>query len=155
MRPLILLIVTLLISPFTPAPVSAQSSGVTPPRTKCNIRIDDPHLSQYLIRNEGILATKVNARSICDKAMTDLVFTVELFKVGFLRNYRVDEKEVVVRGLIPANKVIWNRETHSECKNRRKSKYFAKAHAQAMIDGVRVKTLPVLTARTVTLDCGS
>ena len=45
---------------------------VTLPATKCNIRVDDPHISKYILRARGYLAVKVNARSICDKAMRNL-----------------------------------------------------------------------------------
>ena len=83
---------------------------VTPPATKCNIRIDDPHISKYLLRTRGVLAVKVNARSTCDKAMRNLVLKVEIYKVGLFRDYQVDSAEIRIPGLIYANKVIKNEE---------------------------------------------
>lgn len=47
---------------------------VTPPETKCNIRVDDPHISKYIQRTRGDLAVKVNARSTCDTSMRNLKF---------------------------------------------------------------------------------
>lgn len=79
---------------------------VTPPATKCNIRVDDPHISKYILHTRGYLAVKVNARSTCDKAMRNLQLNVEIYKVGLFRDYRVGKEKVQIPGLIYAKKVI-------------------------------------------------
>lgn len=58
---------------------------------------------------------KVNARSKCDKSMRDLKLTVEIYKVGLFRDYKVDEAKVRISGLIYANRVIKNEEANAEC----------------------------------------
>jgi len=128
---------------------------VTPPATKCNIRIDDPHISKYLLRTRGVLAVKVNARSTCDKSMRDLKLTVEIYKVGLFRDYGVAEAEVRIQGLIYANKVIKNEEANTECLSQKPTKYYGIAFASAVIDGQLRKTLKVTSAKTISLKCGT
>lgn len=128
---------------------------VTPPATKCNIRVDDPHISKYLLRTRGVLAVKVNARSKCDKSMRDLKLTVEIYKVGLFRDYKVDEAEVRISGLIYANKVIKNEEANAESLSQKLSKYYGIAFASAVIDGQPRKTLKVTSAKTISLKCGT
>jgi hypothetical protein len=89
---LIILPITFVFANTFSIPTNA-SAVVTPPLTKCNIKVDDPHISENLLRTRGILAVKVNARSKCNKPMRDLVLTVEIYKIGFFRDQKVaDEK---------------------------------------------------------------
>jgi hypothetical protein len=87
--------------------------------------------------------------------MTNLVLTVEIHKVGFLRNYKVATEEIRVRGPIFPNTVIKNQKTYVECKNSKSSRYYGEAYASALIKGERVKTLHVLTEKTITVNCGN
>ena len=128
---------------------------VTPPATKCNIRVDDPHISKYILRTRGYLAVKVNARSTCDKAMRNLELNVEIYKVGLLRDYQVGKEKVQIPGLIYANKVIKNEKANTECVNQKTSKYYGIAYASAIIDGELRNTLKVTSAKTITLKCGT
>jgi len=128
---------------------------VTPPATKCNIRVDDPHISKYILHTRGYLAVKVNARSTCDKAMRNLELNVEIHKVGLFRDYQVGKGEVQIQGLIYANKVIKNEKANTECVNQESSRYYGIAYASAIIDGQLRKTLKVTSAKTITLKCGT
>ena len=128
---------------------------VTPPATKCNIRVDDPHISKYILRTRGYLAVKVNARSTCDKAMRNLELTVEIYKVGLLRDYQVGKEKVQIPGLIYANKVIKNEITYTKCHFQKTTKYYGIAYASAVIDGQLRKTLKVTSAKTISLECGT
>jgi hypothetical protein len=128
---------------------------VTPPATKCNIRVDDPHISKYILRTRGYFAVKVNARSICDKAMRNLELNVEIYKIGLFRDYQVGKGKVQIQGLIYANKVIKNEKANTECVNQKSSRYYGIAYARAIIDGELRKTLKVTSAKTITLKCGT
>jgi hypothetical protein len=134
---------------------SATAVGTTPPMTQCNIAIDDPHISESLIRTRGISAVKVNARSKCNKSMNNLVFTVEIYKIGFLRDYRVAWGELKVTGVIRPNTVVRNKKTFVECKNSRESRFYGIAYATALVDGKRRRTLHVITENTLPLPCGT
>ncbi len=135
--------------------VERPSFGVTPPKTRCNIRVDDPHISKSLLLKEGIKAVKVNARSKCDRPMYDLVLTVKIYKVGFYRDYLLRQKDRRAIGIVYPNKIIKNNDTYVLCKDDRKSSYYGKAFATALVDGKRVRTLEVITEKTVPLNCGT
>ncbi len=131
------------------------SSEATPPLTKCNIKLDNPHYSKSVEIRKGFKAIKVNARSRCNRQMTNLVLTVEIHKVGFLRDYKVATEEIRVKGPIFPNTVIKNQKTYVECKSSKSSRYYGEAYASALIKGERVKTLHVLTEKTITVNCGN
>lgn len=131
------------------------SAVVTPPLTKCNIRVDDPHISENLLRTQGILAVKVNARSKCNKPMRDLVLTVEIYKIGFFRDHRVMKNAVTFNGLVYANRIVKNQETYAKCENSTPSRYYGIAYATAFIEGQIVKTFHVITEKTISLKCGN
>ena len=130
-------------------------SEATPPLTKCNIKLDNPHYSKSVEIRKGFKAIKVNARSRCNRQMTNLVLTVEIHKVGFLRDYKVATEEIRVKGPIFPSTVIKNQKTYVECKNSKSSRYYGEAYASAVIKGESVKTLHVLTEKTITVNCGN
>lgn len=133
---------------------SAQAV-VTPPLTRCNIEIDDPHISENLLRTRNLRAVKVNARSKCNKPMQELVLTVEIYKVGLIRDYQVAKEELSVMGNIYSNRVVKNQKTYAKREDRRESKYFGIAYASAIIDRKPTKTLKVLSESTKLLKCGN
>lgn len=134
---------------------SQAVSNATPPKTKCNIRVDDPHLSKSLNFGRGIIAIKVNARSRCNKTMSNLVLTVVIHKTGFLFDHVVAREEVKISGPIYPNTLIKNQKTYVECKNSKKSSYYGEAFATATIKGLNVKTLHVISERTIRFKCGN
>lgn len=134
---------------------STPISTATPPLTKCNIKLDNPHYSKSVEVRKGFRAIKVNARSRCNRQMTNLILTVEIHKIGFLRDYTVAREEVKDVGPIFPNTVIKNQKTYVECKNTKTSRYYGEAYATAYIKGERVKTLHVLTEKTITVNCGN
>ena len=150
----IILSITFIFANTLSVPTNA-SAVVTPPLTKCNIKVNDPHISKNLFRTRGVLAVKVNARSKCNKPMRDLVLTVEIYKIGFFRDQKVADEKKTEPGLIFANKVIKNEKTYFKCKNTKLSKYYGIAFATATMDGKIVKTFHVITEKTIALKCGN
>lgn len=145
----------ILILYLATTPKISSASNVTPPLTKCFIRVDNPHLSDSIKRKRGFDAVKVNAISICDKELLSLKITVEIYKKGFLRNYKVVSKTLLINSYIPANKTIEHKGTWERCKNERASKYYGTAYAVAVIQGKNMRTLPVTTQKTISLPCGT
>jgi hypothetical protein len=141
----------MLINLLTSSPFSAA----TPPLTKCNIKLDNPHFSKSVEIRKGFKAIKVNARSRCNRQMTNLILTVEIHKIGFLRDYTVAQEEVKALGPIFPNAIIKNQKTYAECKNTKTSRYYGVAYATAYIKSERVRTLYVLTEKTITVNCGN
>ncbi len=140
---------------FNLLPFQKSLAAVTPPLTNCYIRIDNPHISKYILRTQGILAVKVNARSKCNQPMRDLILTVEIHKTGLLRDYRLNRTRFKVVGRIFANQVIKNEDTYVKCINQKPSSYYGVAYASAVIDGKLKKTLKVTSAKNVRLACGN
>ncbi len=87
--------------------------------------------------------------------MRDLKFIVEIYKVGLLRDTKVDDNVVAIQGLIYPNQIIKNESANSLCLSQKPTKYYGVAYAIATIDGELRRTLKVLSARTMTLNCGS
>ncbi len=146
---------TVFILTLSPQFSDSAQAVATPPLTRCNIEIDNPHISENLLRTRNLRAVKVNARSKCNKPMRDLVLTVEIYKVGLIRDYQVAKEELSVMGNIYSNRIVKNQKTYEKCEDRRESKYFGIAYASAIIDGKPTKTLKVLSESTKLLKCGN
>lgn len=136
-------------------PISGSSSLADAPRTKCNIRIDDPHISKSILRRYGYDAVKINARSKCNVPMTNLRLTVTIFKTGFLRNHEVRTFTFSKNELIPADVIIKNSDTWQKCITSRPTRYFGAATATALINGKLVRTPKAVTEKSVVLPCGT
>ena len=57
--------------------------------------------------------------------------------------------------LTMTNTIIKNQKTYVACKNTKTSRYYGEAYATAYIKGERVKTLHVLSEKTITVNCGN
>jgi hypothetical protein len=134
---------------------TSHASKVTPPLTKCFIRVDNPHLSDSIKKQKGFEAVKVNATSKCDKQIRNLRLTVVIYKKGFFRNHEVVVGTLKIPELIPAFQKIENKGTWERCKNRKPSRYFGVAYAEAIINGKYMQTLRVRTDKVIALPCGT
>jgi hypothetical protein len=133
----------------------SYANAVTPPLTKCFIRVDNPHLSNSIKKLKGFDAVKVKATSTCDQQIRNLKITVEIYKKGFLRNYEVVKGSYEMAELIPANQKVENKGTWERCKNRKRTRYFGVAYAEAIINGKYMSTNRVWTDKIVLLACGT
>lgn len=125
------------------------------PKTQCNIRVDNVHLSKSIRVKKGFDAVKVSARSKCNVNMSNLSLTVELRKVGLFRNHLLRVRTLEVRKVIPANFSITNKSTWFKCKNHQSSRYFGVAYAKALISEKTVFTPRVYSERITILPCGT
>ena len=148
----ITLAITLISTTSVP---TAIASKVTPPLTKCFIRVDNPHLSDSIKRQKGFEAVKVNATSKCDKQIRSLSLTVIIYKKGFLRNHEVVAGTLKISELIPAFQKIENKGTWEKCKSRKTSQYFGVAYAEAIVNGKYMQTYRVRTDKVIALPCGT
>ena len=134
---------------------TALASKVTPPLTKCFIRVDNPHLSDSIKRQKGFEAVKVNATSECDKQIRNLSLTVVIYRKGFFRDHKVVIGTLKIPELIPALQKIENKGTWERCKNRKSSRYFGVAYAEAIVNGKYMQTLSARTDKVIALPCGT
>jgi len=134
---------------------SEANAFVTPPITQCNIEIGDAHISKSLLRNRWLIAVKVNANSKCIKPIRNLVLTIEIYKVGLLYDHRVAVKQVRVTGVVYSNRVVKNQKTYVKCRSNKWTKYYGIAHAQALVNGISMKTLLVRSENIERFQCGN
>lgn len=143
---------SIVILEVSTAPVA--DAVITPPITKCHIEIDNPHFSNYIYRTKGIRAVKVNARSICNQPMRNLVLRVEIHKVGILRDFLL-ASENVSSSYVVQNRGFKNERTYVECLSHKSSKYYGVAFAEADIGGRHLRTLHVTSEKTTKINCGN
>lgn len=136
-------------------PLNATSGTITPPKTNCYIKIDDPHFSEYLRRNKMLAAVKINASSKCGKPIRNLTLWVEIYKTGKYFDHQVAKNEFTKFGNIRPNQVIKNRKTYVKCLNSIETSYYGVAYAEAIIDGKVRSTPHVYSAETFTFNCGT
>jgi hypothetical protein len=134
---------------------TSSATRVTPPVTKCYLRVDNPHLSDSIKKQKGFEAVKVNAVSACNKDIFYLQITVEIRKKGFLLDHEVAKRSIEFKGFIPAKKRIAHKGTWRKCDDKKASEYYGVAYAVAIIEGQRMQTLPVRTAKNISLPCGT
>ena len=146
---LVFILTVILISNSLPALAEKQ------PKTQCNIRVDNVHLSKSIRAKKGFDAVKVSARSKCNVNMSNLLLTVELRKVGLFRNHLLRVRTLEVSKVIPANFSITNKSTWFKCKNSQSSRYFGVAYAKALISEKIVFTHRVYSERITILECGT
>lgn len=134
---------------------SFPAAAEVKPKTKCNIKVDDPHISKSKKRYQGFRAVKVNARSKCNVDMSNLRFTVEIYKKGLIKDHIVKIEDVVVRGLVPGNVVVRNQDTWEKCISSRRTTYYGIAYATAIIARKSVSTPHARSLKSVSLNCGT
>ena len=144
-------IITQLIVSVTPA----LATVATPPLTKCHIQIHDVHISKYILRTQGKGAVKVNADSKCDKFIHDLRLTVEIYKIGRFTHYFITRHTTEVNGFIPANSLVENQSTYEYCTNKKVSRYYGIAYAEAYIKGHQFKTPRTISEHIFPIKCGT
>ena len=146
---LVFILTVILISNSLPALAENR------PKTQCNIRVDNVHLSKSIRAKKGFNAVKVSARSKCNVNMSNLSLTVELRKVGLLRNHLLRVRTLEVRKVIPVNFSITNKSTWFKCKNNQSSRYSGVAYAKALTSEKTVFTPRVYSERITILPCGT
>ena len=146
---LVFILTVILISNSLPALAENR------PKTQCNIRVDNVHLSKSIRAKKGFDEVKVSARSKCNVNMSNLSLTVELRKVGLFRNHLLRVRTLEVSKVIPPNFSITAKSTWFKCKNNQSSRYFGVAYAKALISEKTVFTPRVYSERITTLPCGT
>lgn len=100
----------------------------------CRVSVGHPHISKFIVRNNGFLAVKVNAYSKCNRPHSRVTLTVELWKEELVFKKRIRMTVARHSGEIPAGEKFRNLGTFVRCNSDSKTLYFAKAYAKAWID---------------------
>lgn len=124
-------------------------------KAPCRIEVDDAHISKTVLRSEGRLAVKVNARSICDAPQQGVRLTVEIYALT-----RGKPRLLSTRSTNPLSKSssgfkVTNKETVHYCTSNKRTSYFGVAFATAQVMGETVYAKRTRSPRIIKLDCGA
>ena len=134
---------------------NAADSPEPGPKTKCFIEIGDPHLSTYLNERRGLRAVKADAESRCVFFQKNVILTVTIFKTGRFSDHFVKETRTDPSNPKSSGFAVKNWQTSRECKNEKKTVYFAIASSQAVINGKLLSTVKARSKNSEPLKCGT
>ena len=138
-----------------PIPSHAATAGPNAPRASCRIEIDNAHLSTHFKEAMGVKAVKVSARSICNVTQSNIKLTVQIYKVGFFRDYLISEKSTDPLRPTSYGTRVRNQETFRSCTSNRKSSFYGIAFSEAIIAGQKSAAPPTQSPKIVSLLCGT
>lgn len=125
------------------------------PKAPCRVDVYNPHISPYFIKTKETWVLKVNAQSVCDKPMKNLVIVIELYKTGHPFDHLLSPSVSKTYSNVPAGKIIRFEETVIPCKNFKSTQYFAVAYSQAVINGETWGASPVKSQIPAPIACGT
>jgi hypothetical protein len=153
-RSTLLLTFFLLSNHFT-AVSSAAEPPEPGPKTKCFIKISDPHISRYLLERRGIRAVKVDAESRCNYFQQNVRLKVRIYKKSRFSSDLVGEFEIDPLNPRSSGFTVRNWQAYEVCKNRKPTIYFGTAVSQAEINGKILTTPAARSANSKPLKCGT
>jgi hypothetical protein len=153
-RSALLLTFFLLSNHFT-AVSSAAEPPEPGPKTKCFIKIGDPHISRYLLERRGIRAVKVDAESRCNYFQQNVRLKVRIYKKSRFSSDLVGEFEIDPLNPRSSGFTVRNWQAYEVCKNRKPTIYFGTAVSQAEINGKILTTPAARSANSKPLKCGT
>jgi hypothetical protein len=153
-RSTLLLTFFLLSNHFT-AVSSAAEPPEPGPKTKCFIKIGDPHISRYLLERRGIRAVKVDAESRCNYFQQNVRLKVRIYKKSRFSSDLVGEFEIDPLNPRSSGFTVRNWQAYEVCKNRKPTIYFGTAVSQAEINGKILTTPAARSANSKHLKCGT
>lgn len=143
------------ISSLFSTPSNAATSHPKALKAACRIEIGNAHLSTHLREAKGFIAVKVNAVSICNIPQIHVKLTVQIYKVGFFRDYLVSEKFTNPLLATSSGMRVENLQTFRRCASAKKSAFYGIAFAEALIAGQKSAALPARSPKNIPLDCGT
>ena len=151
------LFIAFLIAIYSVFPPPSQAATVRPkaPKASCRIEIGNAHLSTHLREAKGFIAVKVNAVSICNIPQIHVKLTVQIYKVGFFRDYLISEKFTNPFLATSSGMRVKNLQTFRGCTSAKKSSFYGIAFAEALIAGQKSTAPPARSLKIVPLDCGT
>ena len=108
------------------------------------------HISTFLLRKHRIRAVKVNAQIKCRRVSMDLSLQVTLWKTGLIFPHQVTKTTTT----LGKGNLLKNQRTWEECKNLRRTTYYATASGVIWFQGVKY-TAALQTPKKVPLACGT
>lgn len=125
------------------------------PSASCRIEIGNAHVSTHFKKVMGIKTVKVNAESICNVTQSNVRLTVQIYKVGFFRDYLISERSTDPLRPTSYGTRVKNQETFRRCTSNRKSSFYGIAFSEAIIAGQKSAAPLVRSPKIVSLQCGT
>lgn len=154
--PIIFFAVTLtILFLLSSMPSYAATIHAKTPRASCRIEIGNAHVSTHIKEVMGIKAVKVNAESICNVTQSNVRLTVQIYKVGYFRDYLISERSTNPLRPTSYGTRVKNQETFRRCTSNRKSSFYGIAFSEAIIAGQKSAAPPTRSPKIVSLQCGT
>jgi hypothetical protein len=118
--------------------VSHGSQAAEPskkPKPPCRIQISHAHISDWILKNKGFRAVKVDAFSRCNIPQSRVTLTVEIWKKGAFGKIEVARSVVKSPGVTYPGRDVENFRTWRRCKSLKVTEYYGVAYAKAFIQG--------------------
>jgi hypothetical protein len=151
-------VVLALVLSSTLSPKSNSASPTTLPRTSkatCRIEVDDAHISTSILKNRGIRAVKVNAKSICNVRQERVTLTLEIYKVGKFSNYLMHRTQTNPDSPKSSGLIIRIQDSKVLCINSKSSSYFGIVFSKAFIQGKWQIAGNTRSTNITKLNCGT
>ena len=134
---------------------SSAIAAVQEKKAPCRLEVDNAHISSNILKKEEKFTVKVTFRSICNLDQTKLVMKVQIWKVGFGRNYPVTS--LITRNFpyVKANHNVLIQDIYVYCKNTKRTYFYGIAEADAYINGTQVIATKVQSDEIHRLSCGT
>ncbi len=134
---------------------SSAIAAVQERKAPCRLEVDNAHISSNILKKEEKFTVKVTFRSICNLDQTKLVMKVQIWKVGFGRNYPVTS--LITRNFpyVKANHNVLIQDVYVYCKNTKRTYFYGIAEADAYINGTQVIATKVQSDELHRLSCGT
>ena len=123
----------ILISTLPQASLAIEPSKK--PKPPCRIQISHAHISDWILKNRGFRAVKVDAFSRCNVPQSKVTLTVEIWKTGTFGKINVARSVVKSPSMTYPGRDVENFKTWRRCKSLEVTKYFGVAYAKAFIQG--------------------
>ena len=131
-------------------PVNSESV-----KAPCRIEVSLAHISKYISLKTGKQAVKVDAFSKCNVVQRKVTLTVELWKVGKIRNHLVVLRAKRSPGITLPGRQVENFNAFAFCKNYELTNYYGVAYSKAFIAGKWQFARHVLSLEIIPLECGT
>ena len=134
---------------------SSAIAAVQETKAPCRLEVDNAHISSNILKKEDKFTVKVTFRSICNLDQTKLVMKVQIWKVGFGRNYPVTS--LITRNFpyVKANHNVLIQDIYVYCKNTKRTYFYGIAEAHAYINGTQVIATKTQSDKIHRLSCGT
>lgn len=143
------------VSIITPLSPSSAATAVEAGKAPCRIQIHDPHISGSLLKTTGKPFVKVDAESVCDLPQSQVLLTVELYKIGRFGGQLVARTSTDPKSKKSFGFFVTNYGTAALCISDATTTFYGLAYAKAIVAGKQLYAGTTFTKGFTTIKCGT